>query len=145
MTADEHTGTLTFPEIGATITPDVSRERFLRTPAFVGASILVSNEPWCSYRIPDVPLPETSLSVSVQFRGERLVSVSLCHGAERYGSSWSDWSEERELARKAFHDRWLALELHLPPGRYPWGDVDSRYDAKAGCSSITFSYAERNG
>ena len=144
MTINEDTGCITLPEIGASIAPSLSRSQFLQTPAFAAASVFVQNEPSCSYRLPDIPQPDTDLGMVLQFQGEQLRSLSLSHGAARFGSSWSDWSRERELARKSFHERWLATELRTPPGEYPWGNISSYYDDKGGFSSITIRYANRN-
>ena len=143
MTINAVSGCIAFPEIGASITPSLSRSLFLQTSAFAATSVCVQNEPWCSYRLPAIPQADTVLGVVLQFHGEHLVSLSLAHGAARFGSSWSDWSHERQLARKAFHERWLSAELHAPPGDYPWGSISSHYDDKGGFSSITIQYASR--
>ena len=143
MTIDQTTGDFTLPEVGASITPALRRSQFLASAAFSGASVSVQNEPWCSYRLPAIPQPDADLAVVVQFHGEHLVAVTLSHGAIRFGSSWSDWSQECELARKAFHERWLATTLHLSPGDYPWGSVCSDYDPRGGFSSITVRYHPR--
>lgn len=141
MTINDKTGTVTLPEIDAFISPSLSRYVFLSTPSFQGASVVVRNEPWCSYDLPPIPLPETNLYVRFQFHDQRLTDVSLTHSAPQFGSSWADWSEERELARKAFHESWLARELHLSPGYFPWGEIVSCYDAKGGSSFIIIRYA----
>jgi hypothetical protein len=145
MKINEDTGHITLPEIGAIITPSLSRSHFLQLSAFAGASVSVRNEPWCSYRLPDIRQSDTDLTIVVQFHGQQLVSLNLFHGAPRFGSSWSDWSRERELARKAFHECWLATELRTPPGEYPWGGIFSHYDDKGGFSSITVQYANPYG
>ena len=144
MTINEDTGCITLPEIGAVIASSLSRSQFLQTAAFSAASVSVRNEPWCSYRLPSIPQPDTELFIVLQFHGEQLLSLNLTHGAARFGTSWADWSEERELALKAFHERWLSTELRTPPGEYPWGSISSHYDAKGGFSSITLQYANRN-
>ncbi len=101
----------------------------------------VCNEPWCSFRLQDIPQSNTKLGIVLQFQGEHLISLTLFHDAARFGTSWADWSEERELSRKAFHDLWLSRDLCVPAGKYSWGDVSSSYDAKSGSSSITIRYS----
>ena len=145
MTINEDTGCITLPEIDAVISSSLSRSRFLQTAAFSAASVSVRNEPWCSYRLPSIPQPDTELFIVLQFHGEQLLSLNLSHSAARFGTSWADWSEERELALKAFHERWLLGNLRLHLGDYPWGDISSCYDAKGGSSFITVRYANRNG
>ncbi|GEP44805.1 hypothetical protein BGE01nite_40960 [Brevifollis gellanilyticus] len=104
--------------------------------------MLVRNEPWCSFKLPSIPQRDTELIITLQFHGERLDSLRLFHDAARFGTSWDDWSEERELARKAYHERWLAEMLRLPVGKYLWGEVLSVYDVKSGSSSIIVRYVK---
>ena len=144
MTISEDTGSITLPEIGAVISSSLSRSQFLQTAAFSAASVSVRNEPWCSFRLPSIPQPDTELFISLQFHGEQLLSLDLSHGAARFGTSWAEWSEQRELARKAFHERWLVSELLLHLGDYSWGAISSYYDANGGFSFITVRYANRN-
>jgi hypothetical protein len=143
MTIDRATGTLFLPEIGLRIPPNFTRTELVETQAALVApiAIAVQNEPWCSYRLAGISLRDTELHISLQFKGEQLISTQLCHSAERFGNSWDTWSEEKEKARKAFHDQWLATQLGDPPGEHAWGTVDSSYDSKGGFSSITLSYA----
>src|SRR5258708_34639045 len=107
MRITKDTGVITLPEIGASIASGLSRSQFLEAPEFSGASVFVENEPWCSFRLPAIRQTYTDLTLIVQFHAEELVSLELCHGAACFGTSWENWSEERELARKAFHARWL--------------------------------------
>jgi len=142
---DEDTGCILLPEMGAVISSTLTRSQFLETPAFSAATVSVRNEPWCRFKLPALPLPETELCIQLQFHAERLVSLLLCHGAARFGSSWDDWSEERELARKAFHEQWLTRDLRIQLGAYAWGAISSDYDAEAGFSSISIRYVHSNG
>ena len=144
MTINEDTGCITLPEIGAVISSSLSRSQFLQTAAFAAASVSVRNEPCCSYRLPSIPQPDTELFIVLQFRGEQLLSLNLCHGAARFGTSWAEWSKERELALKAFHERWVVRELRLHLGDYSWGNISSYYDDKGGFSSITVRYANHD-
>jgi hypothetical protein len=141
MTLDEYTGGIMLPEIGASISASLLCSQFLQTLAFAGASVLDQNEPWCSYRLPEIAQAGSRLCVVLQFHGEQLQSLTLYHDADRFGTSWSDWSEERELARKAFHEDWLTRELGIRLGHYPWGDISSNYDPKGGSSSIIIRYS----
>jgi hypothetical protein len=140
LTLDLHTGCLALPEIDALISPNLSRSQFLDAPAFSGAAITVTNEPWCSYTLPAFTQPETELSITLQFYEQQLLSLGLMHIAARFGRSWADWTDERELARKSFHEHWLTQELGVPPGDYSWGSISSHYDSIGGFSSITVRY-----
>lgn len=142
MTITTETGVITLPEMGASLAPTLSRSQFLQSPEFFEARVFVRDEPRCSYRLPAIPQKYTELVIIVQFHDEQLVSLDLCHGAHCFGTSWADWSEERELARKAFHERWLASEVGVNPGNYEWGEIASYYDEKGRFSSIAIRYGK---
>lgn len=137
------TGHIQFPSDGIRVAPSLSREQFLASLLAARSRQLVRNEPYCSFALPLVQFGGHSYAWSLLFRGSVLQSVSIqCADAE-FGSSWSDWSEERQLACKRFHDS--LLELALGPDwshqRFSWGTVDSGYDPKGGFSSIGVTYA----
>ncbi len=70
--------------------------------------------------------------------------VTLICSNDRYGRTWEDFSEKKERARKAFHDRWLRTHLGPSPlaTPHPWGKVQSIHDqAHGGGSSILIRYA----
>ena len=142
MNIDPDTGTLNFPEIGISITPTLTHEEFVNTPVFSRFTPAVHNLPYRSYFLPRLQLNDSSLDPTIYFTGEIIDSVHLAHGGERFGLSWSDWSEEKELARKSFHEKWLK-ELNAPAGKYPWGEIFSVYDAKAGAASIIIRYEKK--
>ena len=77
MTIDSKTGCLVFPNLGASIGKALSRTAFLENPAFSGGTIFKQNEPWCSYRLPELPQGDTQLCIVLQFFGER------------FGHAWS--------------------------------------------------------
>ena len=86
---------------------------------------------------------------------DRVNMVQLAHHDGPVGD-WSDWSEDEELARRAWHDEWLAETLgdawtNAPSEHYdlaskgqvrdfPWGRIWSDYDTRSGGSSITIRY-----
>jgi hypothetical protein len=85
--------------------------------------------------------------VAIHFEAERLDGYSLSLVDARYGTSWDDYSEEKQLAQRDAHDAWLVAILgpgnrkpspRGPELRYsfPWGDAWSTFDAKGGSSSI---------
>jgi hypothetical protein len=139
----EHTtGKIQLPSDGITVGPSLTREQFLRSALASQSSELVRNEPHCSFALPTVRFADHSFDWSLYFQGSVLRRVSIqCVHAE-FGSSWSDWSEERELARKRFHDSLLqsVLGQDWSRQRFSWGSVDSGYDPKGGCSSIGITY-----
>jgi hypothetical protein len=74
----------------------------------------------------------------VQFTDDVLETVEILF--EMQGDSDENWSEARELARKELHDAWLRNEIGPPPYRFPWGRLESSYDAKACVGDILISF-----
>lgn len=57
----------------------------------------------------------------------------------QFGTSWADWSEQKERARMA----WLAEFLKscgTPVGKYSWGRVQTLYDSKGGQGLASIKY-----
>ena len=99
----------------------------------------IRNEPWCSFHFED---REDSLGVVVVFKGEHLESVSLSINHPKFGSSWEEWSEKKELERKQANDQWLTDGGLIPGKNYSWGSVWSEYDPKSGSSMIVIRYSD---
>ena len=88
------------------------------------------NEPYCTWKLGGEYRSAISFVITLCFHDERLIRVDLTHVDPKYGTSWSDWSEEKEAQRKAEHDRWLqghlGFEAYLRLGkgflrlRSPW-------------------------
>lgn len=87
----------------------------------------IRNEPFCSYRLPQVQWEGHPFSWSLSFEESVLRAVSIVCVAPEFGESWWDWSEERELARMLFHDALLRSTFGTDWQRFPWGTVDSVY------------------
>jgi len=136
------TGQIQFPSDGIRIAPSLSREHFLASPLAAQCRELVRNELYCSFALPTVQFDGRSFAWSLWFRGSVLQSVSIACSAPEFGSSWSDWSEERELALKRLHDSLLesAFGADWQQQRFTWGSVYSVFDPKSGGSSIGVRY-----
>lgn len=88
-----------------------------------------------------------TFGVSLAFEGERLDGYSIWMADARFGTSWDDGSEEKQLARRDAHDTWLTAALGPGARRpgptgpelsytFPWGEVWSTFDARSGSSTI---------
>jgi hypothetical protein len=133
MIANRETGEIVL-ESGTVLSPRTTRSDFLRSPEGAASSMLVRNEPWCSFKF---AVPAESLVLAVFFNGE---SIQAMHLAIVDADS-APWSHEAELRRKEANDRWL-LSKGLTPGKtYAWGSVWSGYDPKGGSSSAVLSFS----
>ena len=138
---DKRSGELVIESIPLRIGPHLSRTEFLSLPIGKSASIVVKNEPFCSYNIGRHEISGVVFIVTVYFYNELLESVNLSSVDKESSASWSDWSEQKELKKKEIHDRWLKNILGNASFNYKWGEVWSGYDSKAGFSSIEIRYA----
>ncbi len=139
---DPHTGAIKLAAARFLIEPQLTRAEFLAAPIAGGARIFVRNEPFCSYYLGTHELAGEPFGVVLYFHGELLWQVELSAGAPQFGSSWDDWSEAGELARKRLHEFLLERELGRAGGPYPWGIINSVYDPKGGSGSIIVRYAD---
>jgi hypothetical protein len=140
---DITTGDLEIVSLLIRIGSRFTRQQFLASALAEHARILVQNEPYCSFSAGSYELTGLSLGLSLWFYGEQLESIGLFHDAKELGSSWSDWSEEKELKRKQIHDQWLLTLTGHASHFYAWGEIWSDFDAKSGASSIVIRYSRQ--
>ena len=137
---DRKSGELVIESIPLRVGPHLSRTEFLSLPVGKSASVVVKNEPFCSYNIGRHEISGLVVSVTVYFYDELLESVNIS-SVDNESASWSDWSEQKELEKKEVHDRWLKNLLGKASSHYNWGEVWSGYDSKSGFSSIEIRYS----
>ena len=138
---DARTGTLTFEQPPTVIAPSLTRDEFLGSSLADGATTHIENEPYHSWKLNGtLRSAGLDLLVVLWFHGQQLTMVSLMDPDPRFGTSWADYSGEKEMARKESHDAWLARAL-APDRNASWGSVWSGYDERGGFSDIVVKYA----
>jgi hypothetical protein len=139
---DHATGEIQFRADGIRVGHALTRELLLASSISSQCRELVRNEPYCSFALPTVQFGDQPFAWSVWFRASVLLRVSIQCASPAFGSSWSDWSENRELARKRVHDSLLQQSLGQDwcHKHFTWGRVESLYDSKGGFSSIVVTY-----
>ena len=150
---DPATGHLTFSSPAIEISPGGTRERFESSDWFARFESLTQNPPWALYGFRDFRSQGERLAGSLCFRESALQWITLAIQRAEFGSSWSDFSKEKELARQAAHDAWLAprlagatptrtLTLGYPSSEwtFAWGAVHSGWDVKNGLAEIVVRY-----
>jgi hypothetical protein len=142
---DRHTGTLVLSN--GRVACDLSQSNLRSSSMATRAKYEEVAAGWVHASLEPKALDGLMFGVKLVFEGEQLDSYSLWLMDARHGSSWRDWSEEKELARRDAHDAWLVVtlgsgerkatekgpELHYT---FPWGEVRSSFDPRAGSSSI---------
>lgn len=95
---------------------------------------------WVWYRLPTFAESELLIVISLGFNSGVLEHVSLSDTHPRYGTSWNDWSEEKELLRARQIGSWLTGK-GFASGTYSWGVIWAGYDAKGGFGHAAVQYA----
>jgi hypothetical protein len=95
---------------------------------------------WVWYTLPVFASLGTLLGVSLGFNRGVLETISLADCSSEFGTSWEEWSKEKQSARAASISAWLTRHGY-PPGSYSWGDVWVGYDAKSGSGSARVRFA----
>jgi hypothetical protein len=142
---DPATGAVSFEEPAIVIAPHLTRSAFAATPWGAAAEHWVINEPWHSWKLAELGLSAgIRFVVVLYFHHERLLKVELCNADPAFGTSWEDHSREKEDARDASHQAWLATfvgERRV----FDWGDIWAGYDDRGGFSGISIRYGKQTG
>jgi hypothetical protein len=102
------------------------------------ARLVVSNGAWNTYSLRSHSVGGIPFVISLCFHGQVLHFITLTHLVE---GDEGDWDQQRELARKRFHDEWLGRLPGAPDiVQYWWGRIDSVVDARGGESVIVIHY-----
>jgi hypothetical protein len=134
------TGILSFEQPPILIGPALTRMEFLAGTLSENAADWMVNEPWHSWKLAGQYVSSsTPFVVLLFFQAEHLKMVDLLHDDPAFGRSWNDHSRAKELARQASHNQWLSKCLGTRRD-FAWGSVWSRYDERAGDSSISIRY-----
>jgi hypothetical protein len=142
---DRHTGALVLPT--GIVERDLARSAFLSSPMGAQARCDDMHTLGMSAYVGPQSVDGLVFRVELHFWGEQLRGYSLWLDDPRYGTSWDDYSEEKQLAQRDAHDAWLVATLDPgerepsprgPELRYtfPWGEVYSTFDARGGSSPI---------
>lgn len=135
---DDETGEIALTG-GVKIGPSLSKDELLTSSLKDKAEPWGVHEPFYHCRIIAATSDGTPFVFILSFGEGNLYEVSLTYDSAEFGSSWEDWSEERERNRKAKHDEWLRKN-GIDFQTYVWGKVDSLFDEQIGASSIVVTY-----
>jgi hypothetical protein len=137
---DANAGMIRFDGPSFSIAPSLTRTEFLASAPGREAEIFTQNEPWCSWKLKAPIRAKIDWIVVVWFHGERLTRLSLSHMSPDDGSSWADWSMEKERKRQKVQDEWLLQMIPDSRREFPWGKIWSGYDDRSAGSSIEITF-----
>jgi hypothetical protein len=150
---DPSTGALVLPGPGGDrIDRTTTRATFLGSPRGLSAACDHLGTPWMHVRFALQTAEGLALIVVLHFEGEDLHGYSLSIDDPRYGTSWDDVTEAKQLAQRDAHDAGLVAALGpgsreaSPRGAElyfvrPWGAAWSTFDARGGGSTIGVRFA----
>jgi hypothetical protein len=88
--------------------------------------------------------------IIARFAGGRLVEITLLADDAAFGTSWNDYTEKSEHARRAVHDAFLVESLgpaHRADDAHfskewtlAWGRVTSSHDPRGGSTDVQILY-----
>jgi hypothetical protein len=138
---DPKTGEIRFPGESETFGPSLTQDAFLSLEIGKRSSI-ASNIHEDSFALPGIVIHGHPFYRVFYFLGGRVYQVFMGSTHPQFGNTWSDWSEEKEMARKRFHELVLATIFGTERERFdfPWGSVSSYYDVKGNHSEIAVTY-----
>ena len=113
------------------------RETEVATLEGVSKRDMGTNYVW--YSLPNRNSESENILISLCFHSGTLDSISIALNDPDLGSSWSDWSEQKEWMRADRTEAWLAAQGY-PTGTYPWGEIWAGYDPKGGSGSAGIRY-----
>ena len=141
---NKKTGEIKFPGWEVSLSPSLTRERFLKSTLAEDAKVKVKNELYCSWNLIPTKWEDYKWwNIMVFFKDERLYQVNLAASDHEIGARWEDWSEELELRKKDYYTALLGRLLGFSGVEHhglSWGSVKAVYDEKTGGSYIIVKY-----
>ncbi|MCC2607026.1 hypothetical protein [Planctobacterium marinum] len=93
------------------------------------------------YALPLIEINGEKIVLNLCFFQSKLQSVNISiSNPELYGTSWSDFSEDKEKLRAKNTEKWLS-DIGYSTGKYSWGEIWAGYDSKGGSGHAVVHYA----
>ena len=122
------------------IPANLTRRDFFMSSLGRRSKPLIRNEPYMSWDLPAVELPDKIIFSRIFFNGEKMDMVTWTVDLPPFGATWADWSLEKEMQIKAYNDALLEHDLGSPPYEFAWGKVVSVYSERDDASLIVIRY-----
>lgn len=98
---------------------------------------------WVWYHLPVFTDGGITVGIALGFNGGQLEKISLSDVDPKFGTGWSEWSEEKERQRAESIGNWL-IGKGYQAGAYEWGSVWADFDPKGGFGTATVRYAAKH-
>jgi hypothetical protein len=149
-------GTIEFESPKASIMPNTTRDDFLASPLFVISKPLNQNHLWSRYSFKPITAQGERFGGDICFCSGAIYSLDLCVIRPEFGTSWNDFSPEKEQMRHCFHKELLQRIFQREPDErvahgpdhrdmdeayvFPWGTVSACTDVRTGGCDIFIKY-----
>lgn len=149
-------GRIAVTEPAVEIAAELALEAMLAGPLGPRTERTHRNPPWSVHGFRSIRIGAERFSGSLCFREGVLQFVTLATNRPEFGTSWNDFSVEKEKARHRFHTTWLkGLLAGLEPTEstgsfqpcevvewtFGWGRISSGWDVKNGLAEVAVVYA----
>jgi hypothetical protein len=92
------------------------------------------------YALPPVEVIGEKIVFDLCFFKSKIQSLNMSiSNPEKYGGSWSDFSERKEKLRAKDTEMWLS-NIGYQVGKYSWGEIWAGYDSKGGFGHAVVRY-----
>jgi hypothetical protein len=121
------------------INANLKLAEFRLRPIYLISKKISDNFPFLVYKF-DAECEDEKYAVSLYFKEESLIWVSVYISSHRGISCWSDWSEVDENKNLQHLIGMLAAQGISSGQQFSWGIVEATYDPREGASSVTVRY-----
>lgn len=126
--------------VGLVVTPELTEQKFLSSPAGMTATVFVQNGVHHSYKLKNTHVEGKMFLPVLYFSGDILTEAHL-HSVTGEKEKWPTYSSQSEAAHKLDNDNWLRERLGVtPPYVFSWGSIESVLDQKAGTTFVLLRY-----
>jgi hypothetical protein len=144
MNISADTGTIELENETFVLGPDLTHEIFRDSATGRESKLVGYTDVHRSYHLPAVEAHGTTFLLSVSFEGERLTRITWMDGDPSFGSTYAEWSEEKEQRRNDRHHEWLE-QWGIALGEHAWGTVAAGFSGRDEESSVAFIYNAESG
>jgi hypothetical protein len=124
------------------IEPIITKSEMLASAFFHSGNWTNEAAGWYAAQTQTIVAAGEEFACTLRFHFEDLHSVELMNMDPLYGTSWDDYSLEKEAARNQRHEQWLNATIGRKRA-YRWGKVWCNIDTKGGFAGIWIHYNRR--
>ena len=135
---DKDNGEITFDN-GFILSRKFTRDEIEKLKFGMKSTLIRNSAPWYVVQLDNIKISGLNFSIVLYFNNNKLIMVDMSISDTKYGTSWDDWTKEKEMDRNRDNKNWL-YQYTNGQNEFPWGKIWAGYDEKVGGSSIHIRY-----